>query len=304
MPVSEDTYQKIQRYLDQEMSSEELAAFEKIIDADQEVAREVALHKDMAELLADTPENKLRQSLKILNDQAKDDSGKPGYSLRYWLWLIPLFLTAIGWWFFKSDKSIAPSENVTSKEVQTEPAIELEEKDQTQKAEEKPEQGLKVPEDQNETLEPKEPAPIQKPSDTPPPIAANFEPNPAIEFLIENNVRNNDFQLEVEKRQNDITLPSATEAFEFQLKVILKTTENLLDQDFKLHLFSNDPSAFQDFLPLSTSDLALSQMAEDTFQIDFQKSMTLAPGLYYYILEDFTEEKIYFVDKFGVTIGR
>ena len=80
----------------------------------------------------------------------------------------------------------------------------------------------------------------------------------------------------------------------------LKSKENLLDKDLKLHLFNNDQAAFDDFEPLSTYDLQLEETGEDAYRIDFRKSLSLPSGLYYYVLEELDQEKILFVEKFKV----
>lgn len=313
MALSEDTHIKIQRYLDQEMEEQERVAFEKAIKNDKELAGEVALHQDMETFLADTPENNLRKSLQILNEQVDKDDRPSGNWLKNLFWLIPVVLIG-AWWVLTPGQSMddtrkAPDhtteQSPTTPQKKTTPETETTEQVQPPPEETTEEDPVPVtPEksDQEEATE--EVEQDAEPLDPPPPIAANFDPNPSLEFLIENNVRDAEFELEVENAPGDISLPSLAEPFNFQFGAVITSEENLLDQDFKLYLFSNDRADFQNFRPLSTNDLTLNKTADDTFRIDFQKNMTLSPGLYYYMLEDFAEEQIYFVQKFRVTVGR
>jgi hypothetical protein len=81
---------------------------------------------------------------------------------------------------------------------------------------------------------------------------------------------------------------------------LLKSSQKLKDKNFKLHIFSNDKKEFADFNPSFSFDISLENTEADSYQINFQKKLTLKPGLYYYLLEDFDIEKIYFTEKFNV----
>ena len=81
---------------------------------------------------------------------------------------------------------------------------------------------------------------------------------------------------------------------------LLHSREDISQQDFKLHLFSNDRQAFDDFSPMNTSDLTITPIEGDIYEIDFARSYDLEPGLYYYIIEDLSQEKIHLVEKYEV----
>jgi len=104
MHFDEQTYQRIQRYLDAEMDATEAAAFEAEVNANPELAREVQLNVEMEQLLAETEENELRKSLEQLKvqfadqpskekkDEKEEDDDRGGGYWRFLLLFIPIFL--------------------------------------------------------------------------------------------------------------------------------------------------------------------------------------------------------------------
>ncbi len=299
MALNEEIYGKIQDYLAGGLSEQERIAFEQMMNADEALAQEVALHADMEELLADSMENKLRASLQLLSNQVQEEPLGSGRSLSIkWLWLlIPVVLFA-GWWLLKSPLQDQPSSgNIPRKIImdsQEEARDESTEETEIEEAIPKTE-GL----EEQQQQEPSLPSKTEKPSSPNRVIAANFEPNPSLEFLMDNNLRSDDYEWTETQLQKNVT-KTASEAFTFRFSGNLKTTADLSKQQFKLHIFSNKPEAFEEFSPSATHDLILQSTATDTYQIDFQKQMMLSPGLYYYLIEDFSEEQIYFVGKFEV----
>ncbi len=300
MTPNEDKYREIQDYLDKKLSQEDLSHFENKLKADQDLAQEVKLQEEMKTFLADTPENELRKNLQKLNQEVKEGPVKTEKSWRFLLLLLPVLLLTV-WWvssqmmkntvaetlspmedvLIETEETKTPNEPVKEKELPVEDKVE--------------EPSPSVPKEQPTRGR-------EKPAKTSRPIAANFDPNPSLEFLIENNRRDNEVTLEVEEKQANIQVPRAGSNFDFRFVAVLRSKADLLQQDFKLHLFSNKKADFEDFIPLSTNDLSLEKVTDDDYRIDFNSSLSLQPGRYYYILEDFTEEKIYFVEKFEVKV--
>ena len=73
------------------------------------------------------------------------------------------------------------------------------------------------------------------------------------------------------------------------------TQDDISKKKLKVHLFSNKKSDYEDFLSINSSPLAVKQ----NLTFDFQNSINLKPGLYYYIIED-EVEKIHLAGKFEV----
>ncbi len=302
MALNEDKYRKIQDYLDRKMDQAELGKFEKKLSADEDLAREVKLHADMETFLADTPENDLRNNLQKLSKQVTEDNVQSGNSWRYLLLLIPILVLA-GWWMSNRTGEDAGLDTVLPMEDKAVETDKIEKRIDPATEEEK-----ELPIENNvKEIPPSTPNNLPKRSrekqeNLPRAIAANFAPNPSLEFLIENNRRDNEVTLKVEEKQTDTQLLSADSNFDFQFTAVLQSKADLSQQDFKLHLFSNKKASFENFTPLSTSDLTLEKLTNDSYRIDFKNKLSLQPGRYYYILEDFAEEKIYFVDKFEVRV--
>jgi len=129
---------------------------------------------------------------------------------------------------------------------------------------------------------------------------AEFQQNSDLEFLIDNNVRNNDVQLEIATTMDQVNLPNLSDPVNFRIAGTFTSKEDLSKKDFKVHLFPNDKSVYKNFFPMYTGDLNLEATEKDVFTFDFQKYILLKPGLYYYLLEDLAFERVYFVQKFEV----
>ncbi len=300
MASNEKIYNTIQRYLNEEMDPEELKKFQDAMAADPALAEEVQLQQDMQELLEDSPENQLRHNLQKLSDEAKDPfSSVKSSKLWYLLWLIPVLLIALGWVIFSEPKN---------KDANAQEAIEQSIDAPMEESNQAPSETEILPEEDTQT---NDPVPAIKPTTIPPstpdkkespPIAGNFEPTPALEFLIGNNVRANDLSIKVVQQQEDVELASQSELVDFQFMAQITTSQNLLKKTFKLHLFDNNPEAFGNFEPIHSIDLELvKDPDQSTYIINTQKKIPLKPGLYYQVLEEYEEERIHWAGKFMIT---
>ena len=288
MAFNEDIHETIEAYLDNRLTEAERRKFEQQMRDDHTLADEVALSREMQELLAESPENELRKNLEQLSKQEPSAPTRPPRnSKRTWLWLLPVLLLA-GWLIF------APK----SEQLETSPA----ENANTPLSEPEPAPPAEVPATPPPAAPEEQPAspPEPPPSTSQPIAAADFEPNPSLEFLIDNTQRTGTVTIDINRKQPDVALQGANDSVSFRFAATLKSDEDLAAQDFKLHLFSNDKASFEDFDPLFTNDLVLENPEAGTYTIDFSKTFSLQPGLYYYVLEDLATEKIYYVQKFVV----
>lgn len=338
MKNNERTYEKIQKYLDNELDEEDRLAFESEMASDLELAREVNLNRDLKIFLSDSPENDLRKSLQILNNRVVEEPKGKGGKWKYLFFVIALLIVG-GRFFINSDSADTEkkdaqdeimeelSEPESKNELEVIDSIQTEETPSTNSIEKKIEEKSVEDEDvrnekkinppKKEEIQTKERPianDIRPPQKNEEPILrgeeafsalspanmADFEPNPQIEILIENTTRNNDFELMIEQKQEDLKITKTYGEVDFQFKAVLKSSQKLKDKNFKLHIFSNDKKEFDDFNPSFSFDISLENTEEDSYQINFQKKLTLKPGLYYYLLEDFDIEKIYFTEKFNV----
>lgn len=97
MNLDEQLYEKIQQYLNNELTGKALQDFEAELQSNPNLAREVALHREMEDFLADTPENDLRKNLQTLNARFTDDTDKSEGDWKFLFLLLPFFL--IGAWY-------------------------------------------------------------------------------------------------------------------------------------------------------------------------------------------------------------
>ena len=298
MAFSDDLYRRIDEYLDNELSSDERRNFEQAMSEDEELAKEVALQKEIQELLADTPENELRQNLNRLNEQVVETGAS---YRRKWLWGgLLLLLVPFIWWLYKPGE-----ENIEHSTINQEQQETLEEEkgpleeEVSKKNIDLPinEEKGQIPVEVEKTKESK-PSPPTKKQENPGPIAANFDPNPSIEFLISNNLRSGDIEWSDIQKIGDILQASGNSSIPFNFSAKLQSAEDLTEKKFKLHLFSNEEVAFDNFEPLNSFDLNLDLISEGVYSIDFQTDLKLTPGLYYYLIEDYEIEKIHYVNKF------
>ncbi len=131
--------------------------------------------------------------------------------------------------------------------------------------------------------------------------AEAFLPIPALETLIKSNKSNNEITISMQKSMKDSITISPGEKLDFRLSGTLKLNENLDSMNFKVHLFSNNSFSYQEFNSLETYVLALRpSKGKADFLFNIKKAVLLYPGLYYYLIREENDKKIYFVEKFKV----
>ncbi len=271
--------EKMDRYLQQEMGPEELKQFQAAMAADDALRAEVELQAEMKEYLKDSPENELRRNLQKLGAQYQEESRSSGPKRLWYLLLLIPILGGLLWW-----TSSPSTPQATGSE---QPAVE-------QPEEANPAQNTS-PQDETAPT-PESPAPT-RPSG---PIAANFAPNPALEFLLYNNARSNGWQIEIQSAQQDVSL-AENEMTPLEFSAILQGDDITAEKVFKLYLFDNDAQRYADFDALHSFDLALRpEETPNTYELYLSTEVQLKPGLYYQILEDFETEEILWVGKFMV----
>lgn len=130
--------------------------------------------------------------------------------------------------------------------------------------------------------------------------AATFEPNPALELLIRNNVRSGDFELSVANLLQEFLVTSTDKSVDFEFIGTVESSENLLENQYSIHFFSSDPTAYQNFETILTNDFNLKELEKNTYLFEFEKRLTLTPGLYYFLIENKETEQIHFVERIVV----
>ena len=294
MAFNDETYHQIQQYLDGLMTQAEREAFELEMAAKPELAEEVQLNRDMQEFLADTPENALRKSLHTRSEQAAIKEKKRPARLWWWLLLVPV-LALLLWWIMpeKPATNIAPPAREGQNHTNEQDLNPLD----TAKATPTPQGSAPKQEESVPDVPTRKPNPKEKQQKL---FAANFQPMPALELLIGNNLRAGDFQWADTQPMPNVTLEKPGIQIKFHFSGLLLSDADMREKKLNLHIFSNDPAAFEAFRPVSSTQLRPEPAGDNTYRISADKSFTPSPGLYYYLIEDASTERIYLVEKFMV----
>jgi len=83
MDHKEELNDDIERYLNQDLNSEELKKFQDQLASDDNLLEEVQFQGEMKEFLADSPENALRHNLQKLDAQSRANTSSSGPN-RFW----------------------------------------------------------------------------------------------------------------------------------------------------------------------------------------------------------------------------
>ena len=305
----EELYHIIEQYLGGNLDAEEQTAFEKRLADDPQLAREVNLHRKIHEELGNAPKRNLRAKLDQLRQEFTEEEKNKVISInRKRQWRIALSIAA-GFlllsffiWFFlirNVDRNeIVEDPTKTQEEVipQEDPVLE--------------DDPTEIVEDQKpkETIEKDDPPkkdPIQMPKQD---ALASLEPNPDFENLIAQNGSQNVFEFNLEKPKPGQTFQLKDRKIAFQVSGLLLTSSPEEENLFTVAVFDNKSKtiskdkAIQSFsLPLEKSeDEAIAFAGKDEYFFDLKKSLTLAPGLYYFTLSQDSAASVLFAGKFLV----
>ncbi|MEM6963505.1 MAG: hypothetical protein AAF573_01985 [Bacteroidota bacterium] len=342
MNLDEHTNDQIDRYLNGNMTDAELIKFEQQLQLDVDLMDEVNMAKTLKSMLEDSPENELRKNLQKINEEINLDTTKiPAAATTkttlseatettpsgFFDWLNNLFfsnsyrvafillpiLVGLGWWFWNSNRAVEKDPVVVDREKINEKPMDTD-VDSGNKVPEKapdPKENKEVVDKDTSTIKEKNKNPKQQatPNKNPKPqeipqeyFAENFDPIPTLEFLIDNNLRDSGTRLRIDKKIGNVTLSKKDDVVNFQLAGQFDSKENLASKDLKIHLFSNDKNAFENYTSIFSDALELKKKSANLYTFDNQKYISLLPGLYYYIIEDVAIEKNYLVGKFEVRL--
>lgn len=280
----------IEAYLSGQLQGEALAQFEKALQTDATLAREVAVYREMYTALQPSQEDELNANLTLLGKKyvPAEPASK---NHRYWWIGAALALLTLGLWWLKTARP-----NKTSGKQVIENQIPPNRQDTLL------ENGLDTPPDssKNNTLPPV--AKDQRRSDTTNTaelLAANFEPNPALEALLNSDLRGQQYRFNVLHPTPNARLTYRNGQAELAVDGTLETPEASVSTPFRVLLFSNKQEDYRQFKPVLSEPLAL-EKTNLGFRFSFDKSLRLPQGLYYLMIEDEDSGKSYFVIKVRV----
>lgn len=264
-------YEKIEAYLNNELSGAERKAFETAMAEDPALAREVKLHRRLATVLGDEQEWQLRQNLQSLRDSVPADQlegGKPGKNRRaggLLLGILGLIIIAsLLYWYATSDATTA-SDPAPVPEAPAPPA--------------------EVEETPLEEAEDLPPVAEEKPTPLPQPVAPEpYAALPQLEELAKASPLSNIYEFE---------LRSAIEGNaprQLRLDGELLSAQWEGQTPFVVEIFSNNPAQYPG-RPVQTGELLLQPIEEDgpiafaakqAYIANYEAPLDLQPGLYYY----------------------
>jgi hypothetical protein len=314
--------EKIDRYLDGEMSDSEKNTFEQEIKNNKELSEQVALSKDLGAFFKERNIG-LEQTLSNLgeeffNDKTPQntipnaDTDKPIFSkARFAIPFLLLLIVCIGgvWYFnnnsdtekfedalFTPSTSIKETEKMINEGMQEQGDSEKEGGEEIPKTlEEATEMPIKEEKLPNGTPtksddKPKENKPMARLDDK-----ASFKENPILESLIRENVRSNEAALLVKKPTPNQIYKSKRDKIYLEFSGTVNTSANL-----EFIIYNNLPVSFDKDYKTLLAVLKSEKIGDKQFQLTFEGNVELKNGLYYYIVRKKSDFEILYISKFKV----
>ena len=288
---TEQLYEKIEAYLDRAMGREELAAFEKELATDQELQRELALHRRLHQELGKAGKARLRKQLQEVAAEFPTEDPPKGGTLGKWLLGMALaaLIGVLAWWLVQR---AGGQENAPAPTAQQQDSTNLQ----------------PAPVD-TASLPTAPDAPLQEvdraasPSKPPQPIADAFSPNARMEALL--GAKSGEYAITADAGATQ--RPDGR--YELVIAGLLRTPELPENARFLLRVYDNQALGNK---PLEEISLKLDPVegGEDIYAFGKLKNFTfrsvlknrLKPGLYYYLIIADGEESPLFAGK--ATLGR
>ncbi len=304
----EQFYNMIEQYLDGSLSGEALEAFEQRLQTEPDFVEEVALHRKLQEELGNAQKRQLRSKLDALRKdftQKEETKVVPIDSNQKWKIMVSVaasfLVLSLAFWYFVLRGPEKP------KIVDDTPPVNNE--DPTPQKEDQ----IKEIEDPTRLVEDKtDPEKKTDPVETPPPpenLLANFEPNPELEDLIAQNGTVGDFEFSIEKPEKNKAFVLTDNKIEIQFSGMLSTSAIENENNLEVAIYNNDPQNFKSKkriakfqIPLekdtSEDDEGIAFIEKDVYYFDLQKTLTLDPGLYYYLIQQKGNSTTLFTGRF------
>lgn len=281
--MKEEQIIQIERFINGEMNPSEKQAFANQMDSDAALRETVELWQDMDQALRPAPEDALRQQLAPIT-QHYTEQNKPK-SKRSWWWAGGLILVVVGFLLWprpeQPNVDSVPMEEEARPEspaIAEEPAgIDDSSNSETETPDPENTQPPSTP-----TLEEPRANLRQEPAEEPGPIAAAYSPNPQFEALLGQQLRSNEYTLQLQPVQVDET----NQQLQFTGELETETPPDSWPP-FRLLLFTNDPAAFANYQALQSHQLRWTPIVSSTvYAFSWASPPNLSPGLYYYLIED------------------
>lgn len=300
MQATEQLYNQISSYILGELKGEQLITFESALASDENLRKEVQLHKDLANNLLNENERNFKSSLLQITSKKKNSSQLNKKLL--WLSVLALLLCLI---FiskpFLSDKNQFPTvEEKDAIEKITVPKNnnERNEKEQNTKIDNSKNELIQKVEPEKQNLKKEIPTTKEKIDKNIPMAMVDFKPNNSLDVLINGTTRSSGVAFTLRDKIKDQKYVQDKNC-EIYFSGTIDTSANVLDENITFYIFSNKKEAYTNFNPIETLNPKLKQI-NNGYLLTVQKKINLKPGLYYYILETTDDEELIFINKFVI----
>ncbi|MFN0013301.1 MAG: hypothetical protein ACKVU2_02025 [Saprospiraceae bacterium] len=275
--------EQIEAYLNGTLEDDARAAFELAMQHDPELAAEVRLYRDMATALNPTPtEDALRSNLKRLGRQHAPVEPVAGRRIALWWWLAGTLavLGLIGWLVWRMPAPVPADHRKT-------PA-------------DQPVAQTPLPSKPPAAAREKTPPPSPLPKAREPRLlAADFRPNPRLEDLMNTQFRGDKYQFQVNRPAPGANLSRKQKQVAFRLEGTVETDVREISVPFRVLVFSNLPEDYEQFRPAYAARLSF-EKTDRIFSFRLDERLALAPGLYYFLIEDEDSGMVFHAGKVSV----
>lgn len=265
--------ERIERFLNNEMTESEKFAFEEEINSNEELARQVAYNKDLQGFF-DTQYEAVDQSLTALGDKHFNQQNRSIFKNK-WLIIIPTLLFVLLGGYFIVSNFLANSGN-----EHPAPADEF---IITDPNESNPNKSNTNDNDEVDEAQPNEAQPeINQP------IASlnpeDFKPNPALEKLMRESVRSDG--------ETVISLPIRGKVFKYQNTIHFQVKgKSQVQPPYQLIIYANKINDFKNDAYLLNKTLT---------HLKFDAHIALKKGLYYLVIQEKESEQVIYISSFSV----
>lgn len=281
--LEQEQYEQIEDYLAGRMTGHERQVFEQAVAQDEVLNAALITHRDMQQLLVDSPKDNLRTQLQELRGEF-DDNGLPyvtnneakRQSPPWWRWLLPILIVAGSWWILMptTDNELVNPQNENTTLPTPSPSP-VEPTPPTDNAKE-----VEVP-----TKNAPSAAPPPKAAQSAP-IAANYDANSELETVLGSTLRG-DFKLDIQTPATDHILTLSNGQTTFLLTALLDT-KLVPEDDFSLllEIYTNQADDFKNGIYLLSQSVATTVAGSTPYAIQESISFSAEQGLFYYLVKD------------------
>ena len=294
----EQLYNIIEEFLEGTLSGDELQAFEQRLQTEPDLAEEVELHRKIHGEIGDAQKRMLKSKLDTLREeftQKEENETKVvpinrGINLKMFISVaagILVLVFAIWFFFFKTpEKREIVNEDTPIEKEQIDPnetpIKEIEDPSNLVENQNDPEKESNQ-KDNIEDITPEES------------LIANFDPNPELENLIAQNGNNDDIEFAAEKPDENDPFILKNSKIDLQINGMLFASEIKNEENFAVSIYDNNPQNYTSKKSINTFQLSIEKddgeeedglafASKNGYFYSLQKTISVKPGLYYYLI--------------------